>query len=225
MVAVFWTDLYNYYGNSRFGHCYRYHNAAQHTYTIQWWNFMHTGHPWQDNYFEAILRDPAFYPTPTGDGEILLQYQDVITTFGDMRFTVGVERPDQRAGLQYTFNGEYGAAAQPVQSQTALLITTAQQYEETWLPPAARPAELELTAAPNPFNPETTVSLIVSDAAPLTVDVYNLGGQRVRRLFDGPAAAGRLELRFNAAGLAGGVYLLEARQGGSTQVRRVLYLP
>lgn len=226
MIAVFWTDLYNYYGNSRFGHCYRYHDAAQHTYVIQWWDFQHTGHPYQDNYFEAILRDPAYWPTPTGDGEVLLQYEDLVTSFGDMYFTVGVERPDQMAGLQYTFNNDYGEAAQPVQSQTALLITTATRYAETALAPPSRPAGLEfLAAAPNPFNPETVISLVLPSAAPLRLSVYNLRGELVKRLHDGPASAGRLDLRFDARGLAGGVYLVEARQAGLTQVRRVLYLP
>jgi hypothetical protein len=226
MVAVFWTDLYNYYGNSRFGHCYRYYNSAEHTLTIQWNNFQHTGHPYQDNWFQAVLRDPAFWSTPTGDGEILLQYQDIITTFGDMLFTVGVERPDQTAGLQYTFNGDYSAAGQAVTSQTALLITTARRFEETGVEPAARPGALRIvSASPNPFNPETVLTLDLPRSAPLTLSVYNLRGERVRRLHDGPAPAGLNRFRLDARGLAGGVYLVEARQAGLQRVERVLYLP
>lgn len=226
MVAVFWTDLYNYYSNSRFGHCYRYYDAAQHTLTIQWDNFQHTGHPYQDNWFQCVLRDPAYWPTPTGDGELLLQYDDLVTTFGDMFYTVGVERQDQMAGLQYTFNGDYSAAAQPVVDQTALLITTATPFQETGVAPSLRPAGLELfEAVPNPFNPETVLHLNVRAADPVRLDVFNLRGERVRRLHDGPLAAGSHAIRFDARGLAAGVYLVEARQAGRSAVQRVCYLP
>jgi len=226
MVAVFWTDLYNYYGNSRFGHCYRYSNAAQHTFTIQWDNFQHTGHPYQDNWFQCVLRDPAFWPTPTGDGEILLQYDDLVTSFGDMYYTVGVERADQMAGLQYTFNGEYSAAAQPVVDQTALLITTATRFDDTAVEPVARPAGLELLGAvPNPFNPETVLRLSVPGTEAVRLDVFNLRGERVRRLHDGALSPGTHAIRFDARGLAAGLYLVEARQGGRSAVQRVCYLP
>lgn len=226
MVAVFWTDLYNYYGGSRFGRCYRHHDEAEHTFTIQWNNFHHTGHPYQDNWFQAVLRDPAWWPTPTSDGEILLQYQDIVTTFGEHIFTVGVERPDEAAGLQYTFNGQYPPAGQPVTSQTALLITTAERFEETALPAGERPRALAMApAAPNPFNPETIIRLELPSAAPLQLSVYNLRGELVRRLHNGPVAAGHRQFRFHAGGLAGGVYLVEARQGGHHVVQRVLLLP
>ncbi len=226
MVAVFWADLYNYFGSSRIGHCYRYYDSDQHIFAVQWNNFQHTGHPYQDNWFQAILRDPAYWPTPTGDGEILLQYQDVITTLGDHFFTVGVERPDQQAGLEYTFNGQYATGAQTLGNQTALLITTAQAYEETGVEPARRPQGLEiLSATPNPFNPSTRLSLRIPQAGQLRLDVYNLRGERVRRLYDGPCSAGTRSFLFEGSALAGGVYLVEARLGDLRAVTRVLFLP
>jgi hypothetical protein len=226
MVAVFWTDLYNYYGSSRFGHCYQRYDAAQHLFIVQWNNFQHTGHPFQDNWFQAILRDPAYYPTPTGDGEILLQYQDMITTLGEHYFTIGVERQDQCAGLQYTFNNQYAPGAQTLNNQTALLITTAQAFEETGLEPLARPRELEIVSAtPNPFNPSTRMELRIPQAGALQLVVYNLRGQRVRSLYDGPVSAGTRSFTFEAGSLASGVYLVEARLGTHRDVRRVLLLP
>jgi hypothetical protein len=137
-----------------------------------------------------------------------------------------VERPDEAAGLQYTFNGQYPPAGQPVTSQTALLITTAERFEETALPAGERPRALAMApAAPNPFNPETIIRLELPSAAPLQLSVYNLRGELVRRLHNGPVAAGHRQFRFHAGGLAGGVYLVEARQGGHHVVQRVLLLP
>lgn len=45
-------------------------------------------------------------------------------------------------------------------------------------------------AYPNPFNPETTLRFDVPDAADLRVDVYDLAGQRVRTLHNGPVSGG-----------------------------------
>ncbi len=226
MIAVFWADLYNYYLNSRFGHCYMFHDAEQHLFIVQWNNFQHTGHPYQDNWFQAVLRDPAHWPTPTGDGEILLQYQDMILTMGDHFFTVGIERPDQRSGLQYVFNNEYGPAAQPITNQTALLITTAPRFEETAVDPTVLPRSLEILAAtPNPFNPSTQLTLRLPQAGRLVVDVFNLRGERVRRLHDGATSAGTRSIRFDAEALGAGMYFVEARLGGLRAVRQVTYLP
>jgi hypothetical protein len=92
--------------------------------------------------------------------------------------------------------------------------------------PSLRPAGLELfEAVPNPFNPETVLHLNVRAADPVRLDVFNLRGERVRRLHDGPMAAGSHAIRFDARGLAAGVYLVEARQAGRSAVQRVCYLP
>ncbi len=43
---------------------------------------------------------------------------------------------------------------------------------------------------PNPFNPETRIEFTIPAAAQVTLKVYNLLGQEVRTLVDGPLAAG-----------------------------------
>lgn len=91
---------------------------------------------------------------------------------------------------------------------------------------AARPDGFRLEApAPNPFNPATEVALVLGGPASLRLAVYDLAGRIVADLHDGPLPAGRHVFRWEPGAAAAGVYLLQARAGGRTQTRRVLYLP
>ena len=73
--------------------------------------------------------------TPTGDGEIIIQYEEFNNTsygsygswgapiHGDY-CTVGIEDHTMKIGLQYTFNNIYHPAAMNISDGTSLLITT-----------------------------------------------------------------------------------------------------
>ncbi len=88
----------------------------------------------------------------------------------------------------------------------------------------AIPAAFFLSVSPNPFNPMTRITLHLPRAAPATVDVYNLYGQRVRQLHAGRLEGGASYIPFNAAGLAGGCYLVRAEVGASVVVGKALLL-
>ena len=92
--------------------------------------------------------------------------------------------------------------------------------EETGIQiPPARPVAMELSAAPNPFNPGTRIHFRLSESARTRLSVYNLSGRLVERLLnDQPLAAGEHDLEWNAGALATGVYLLrlETPQGALT---------
>jgi hypothetical protein len=47
-----------------------------------------------------------------------------------------------------------------------------------------------LRNAPNPFSPSTTITYRLPADGPVTIDIYNLTGRRVRRLVEGPQTAG-----------------------------------
>jgi hypothetical protein len=50
---------------------------------------------------------------------------------------------------------------------------------------------------PNPFNPETSISYTIKDAAHVRVDIYNLKGQLIRTLVNENQASGRYQVAFN----------------------------
>ena len=66
---------------------------------------------------------------------------------------------------------------------------------------------------PNPFNPSTVVGFQIPAFDHVRLIVYDLLGREVAVLVDEPKAAGRHEVRFNAAGLASGVYTYRLSAG------------
>ncbi len=59
---------------------------------------------------------------------------------------------------------------------------------------------------PNPFNPSTTIRFDLGARTPISLEVFNIVGQRVRMLADGIYDAGTHEVAFDGKGLASGVY-------------------
>lgn len=65
---------------------------------------------------------------------------------------------------------------------------------------------------PNPFTSTTGFTLTVRETQPVTVEVYNLAGQRVGVVFDGVVdATSPRRFEFDGSGLAGGVYFYRVR--------------
>ncbi|WP_457652553.1 T9SS type A sorting domain-containing protein [Rhodocaloribacter sp.] len=60
---------------------------------------------------------------------------------------------------------------------------------------------------PNPFNPTTTINFNLPEAQPVRLAIFNVLGQQVQVLADGPMEAGRHEVRFLAGDLPSGLYL------------------
>ena len=75
---------------------------------------------------------------------------------------------------------------------------------------------------PNPFNPATTIRYAVPVPGPVTLRVYDLLGRPVATLVDGPQPAGRYAVRFDAAGLPGGLYVYRLEAGTYREARSML---
>lgn len=128
MIAGFWDDLQLTNG----GRVYTYYDQPNHQFIVEW-SQVRTYQNNSPNTFEIILRDPAYYFGPTGDGEILIQYKDFNnTSYGNYGWgqthgnyaTVGIEDHTMTVGLTYTLNDSYPQAAMELGDETAILITT-----------------------------------------------------------------------------------------------------
>ena len=78
-----------------------------------------------------------------------------------------------------------------------------------------------LPAHPNPFNPQTTLTLTLGRPQRAAVAVYDVLGREVRRLHTGPLAAGEHRFTFDGAGLPSGLYLVHAHGETGSDVQTV----
>jgi len=82
---------------------------------------------------------------------------------------------------------------------------------------------------PNPFNPETTISYDLKDAAMVRLDVYNLKGQLVRSLVNEMQATGRYRIVFDGKDernqpLSSGVYLYRFSAGEYSKTQKMMLM-
>ena len=125
MIAAFWDDL----KTSNNGDVYTFYNPNMDAFIIEWSDMRNDGGN-DDQDFQIILYDTL---TPTGDGEIKIQYKTVNNTsnsgggwapFHGSYATVGIEDHTSTDGLQYSFNNQYPETALSLADESALFITT-----------------------------------------------------------------------------------------------------
>jgi hypothetical protein len=62
---------------------------------------------------------------------------------------------------------------------------------------------------PNPFNPSTSIAYAVPVKSNVTLEVYNLIGQKIVTLVEGQVEAGKHTAQFNASFMSSGIYLFK----------------
>ena len=77
---------------------------------------------------------------------------------------------------------------------------------------------------PNPFNPETNIEYYLPVASEVIFKVYDILGQEILSLNEGYKISGYHTIKFNACGLASGVYLYVIKTNDYFQSRKMLYI-
>ncbi len=90
---------------------------------------------------------------------------------------------------------------------------------------SSRPAAFALEQNfPNPFNPSTTIQFSITHRDRVTLTVYDVLGRRVAELADGTLDAGAYRVRFDASGLASGLYVARLKSGYDAAAIKILLL-
>jgi hypothetical protein len=80
-------------------------------------------------------------------------------------------------------------------------------------------------AYPNPFNPRTSFSLTTEERQDVTVEIFNILGIAVERLFEGTMEANETRtFTFEADDLPSGIYLYRVRGESFTATRQMTLL-
>ena len=69
---------------------------------------------------------------------------------------------------------------------------------------------------PNPFNPTTTISFTLVEAADVSLTVYNIKGQEVEKFAVTNYDSGKNEIIWNAEKFSSGVYFYKLNINGKT---------
>ena len=75
---------------------------------------------------------------------------------------------------------------------------------------------------PNPFNPETKITVEMYQEAEVQITVFNLVGKKVSTLHTGTLSKGVHDFRFNGEDLPSGIYLCEVKSKFSTVVKKMI---
>ncbi|MBA7474026.1 hypothetical protein ES707_09373 [subsurface metagenome] len=188
LIAPFWDDLDPTATDSSGYVCYWY-DASNHRFIIEYSRVQHIHDPTNPTpaelqTFEVILYDPQYYPTETGDGEIIFQYKDI--TNDDIWHnyaTVGIENKEHTIGLEYTYANVYPDAAAPLANNRAIKFTTdppdtfpgIEEYNQT------STSNSILEVYPNPFRQMINIKLqIPSTKSQIALKIYDVSGRLVR---------------------------------------------
>jgi hypothetical protein len=78
---------------------------------------------------------------------------------------------------------------------------------------------------PNPFNPTVSFSLSVPEKSIVTINIYNLLGQKVTTIQNGQLSAGEHNFNWNAKDLPSGLYFIRAQSAdGWRETRKAMLL-
>jgi hypothetical protein len=95
-------------------------------------------------------------------------------------------------------------------------------------PHSELPTQLTLNQNyPNPFNPTTNITFTLPNTSAFTdirLSVYNLLGQELLRLAEGPTPSGTHTITFNASNLASGVYMYQLSTPNSVLTKKMMLI-
>jgi hypothetical protein len=215
------------------GDVYYYYDEPNHRFIIEFFKVEH--YPGGDEEtFEFIMYDPAYHSTPTGDGEIIIQY---LTAPKQEDITIGIENGTEDVGIQYYFNGEYYPFAGEITDSFAIKYTTFSPFSSddggaqasTSLSGSLPTETLLHRICPNPFSQRTTISYGVVRATNIGLSVYDVTGRLVRNLVNGRCESGNYTMTWDGCDDIGrkvpaGVYFVNFIADEHQQVHKTVLL-
>ncbi len=87
-----------------------------------------------------------------------------------------------------------------------------------------KPGEITLSAHPNPFNAQTTITYSLPRAGVVALSVYNVLGQKAAVLLEGIQPAGEHRLVWDAATFPSGVYFARLDFAGESRISKMVLL-
>lgn len=224
MIAGMWDDLDP--GNpGASSDVYYYYDATTHVFIIEYFQVEHwpSGNP---ETFEFTLYDPAYYPTPTGDGEIIVQY---LNEPNQVDYTAGIENYSQDIGVEYCCDDIYNQWGEPITSNFAIKYTT-------WPPdqnPGIEEYKTAITPSDNSFGifpsitkSDVNISYMLGHDSEVSLSIYDASGRLVRSFERSDRTATLVWDCRDAAGhkVSTGVYFIKLESDNYQNAQKVIVL-
>ncbi|RKZ25472.1 hypothetical protein DRQ29_06270, partial [bacterium] len=87
-----------------------------------------------------------------------------------------------------------------------------------------KPEKLALRTSPNPFNGAIAIAAAVPNDGELRVEILDINGRIVDRIFDGNAKCGTLRLKWQPDNIPAGIYLVKVGNQNDMVIRKILYV-
>ncbi|MCF7911195.1 MAG: T9SS type A sorting domain-containing protein [Candidatus Cloacimonetes bacterium] len=230
-VCAYWDDLIGVGGGVEDIRLCYYYNTAENYFVIEWSNAVNREDNLSVELFEIVLYDPAEHQTTSGNGIIQVNYHTINNPDNDDNYsTIGIEGPHQEDGVLYSHADLYPASATPLQNGLAIKYTTEAPDDFTGEDENLLPEMPVLMANyPNPFNPETTFSFSLPQAANIELAVYNIKGAKVKTIVSGYLEAGNHDKVWNGRDesnnqVSSGVYFYKLKTERHTTTKKCVLM-
>lgn len=121
-----------------------------------------------------------------------------------------LELYDQK--LVYLGKNEWGSHITIIKCDSTGLVTA---IDENYI----HPLDNNLVCYPNPFNPEITISFNLSNPKDITLQVFNVKGQRIKTLINEQKTIGHHSICWSANEYSSGVYFIQLLQ--NNELKRI----
>ncbi|MBD3170388.1 MAG: T9SS type A sorting domain-containing protein [candidate division Zixibacteria bacterium] len=81
-----------------------------------------------------------------------------------------------------------------------------------------------LGSFPNPFNPETNLTIVLDSSQPVILEIYNIRGQLVESLVNGYLEEGIHTLRWDGSQEPSGIYFARLKTGSENHIQKLILL-
>ena len=78
--------------------------------------------------------------------------------------------------------------------------------------------------SPNPFNPSTTIHYTLAEAGDVSIEIFNVAGQRVDTIANEFMSVGSHSVTWDASGFSAGVYFYTVKTGDFSKTMKMTLL-
>jgi hypothetical protein len=203
------------------------HDDANNRFVVQWRDAYNQHNNTSEERFQVV-----FEPKTDQNGDITINFAMIDDPDENGNYsTVGIENYGQTDGVCYVYGNHYPASATPLQNELSVKFTmdAPDNYTSNG-DDDINPANVVLAQNyPNPFNPTTRINFSLNKTADVSLEIYNVKGQKVRTLISGKLETGQHNVMWhgkddNNQDVSSGIYFYKLRSGKLTKSKKMILL-